>query len=178
MTLYTFLASYGGYTWALDSSQRRALLTVPLTGFDRGRTMWALVRMLVYDQLGDSLASKAFADSAAVAFQQQYPGVAADSDPDYGLALAYQGHRSNAIAAEDRYVALHPIDADFLDGPDNAEDVVKTYVRAGATTKGLDLLDRLLQMPGRLTPGRLRLDPSFAPLRGEPRFQRLVESRR
>jgi pentatricopeptide repeat protein len=71
------------------------------------------------------------------------------------------------------YIAGHPIDADYLDGPDNAEGVVKAYARAGQTDKALELLERLVHMPGRLTPGRVKLDPAFAPLRDTPRFQRL-----
>jgi hypothetical protein len=30
-----------------------------------------------------------------------------------------------AVSAADRYIAQHPIDGDHLDGPDNAEGVVK-----------------------------------------------------
>ncbi|HTD63034.1 MAG TPA: protein kinase [Gemmatimonadaceae bacterium] len=35
------------------------------------------------------------------------------------------------------------------------------------------LLERLIRMPGRQTPGRVKLDPAFASLRNTPRFQRL-----
>ena len=40
--------------------------------------------------------------------------------------------------------------------------------------KALDRLEPLLKMPCYLSPGWLKIDPTFAPLRGSPRFERLV----
>ena len=62
--LYVFLSSYGAYTWVLDSAQRRALLAVPVSKYDRSRSTWATVQALVYYQFGDSAQTKAYADSA------------------------------------------------------------------------------------------------------------------
>jgi len=42
--------------------------------------------------------------------------------------------------------------------------------------KALDHLEPLLKVPYHLSPGWLRIDPTFAPLRSEPRFQRMVQS--
>jgi tetratricopeptide (TPR) repeat protein len=177
LALYTFLAQYGAYTWVLDTNQRRALLGVPQSGYDRGRSAFAVTRMLLHDELGDSAATKAYADSVLIALQADDHGYAADSDAGYGWALAVAGQRAEAIAAADGYMKANPIERDYLDNVDNAEDALKAYVRAGATTQALDLLDRLLHIPGRLTPGRIRLDPAFGPLRNDPRFQRLSTTR-
>ena len=38
----------------------------------------------------------------------------------------------------------------------------------------MDLLEKLLARPYFVTRAWLRIDPSFAPLRGYPRFQKLV----
>jgi hypothetical protein len=40
--------------------------------------------------------------------------------------------------------------------------------------KALDALEPLLRMPYYLSPGWLKIDPTFVPLRGNPRFERLV----
>jgi hypothetical protein len=43
--------------------------------------------------------------------------------------------------------------------------------------QALDGLEALLQVPYQLSPEWLRIDPNFAPLRGHPRFERLLLTR-
>jgi hypothetical protein len=47
---------------------------------------------------------------------------------------------------------------------------------AGEHDRALDTLEPLLELPGWLTPALLRSDPTWAPLRTEPRFERLAGS--
>jgi hypothetical protein len=54
--------------------------------------------------------------------------------------------------------------------------VARSYAVLGESEKALDLLEPLLQMPYFLTPGWLRIDPAWAPLRSNPRFKKLTES--
>ena len=48
------------------------------------------------------------------------------------------------------------------------------YINAGAPEKALDVIEPLLKIPGYLTPAWLRIDPTYAPLKGNPRFERLI----
>jgi hypothetical protein len=51
--------------------------------------------------------------------------------------------------------------------------VVRIYLLVGELEKALGQLEPLLQTHF-LSPGLLKVDPTFAPLRGNPRFERLV----
>ena len=52
--------------------------------------------------------------------------------------------------------------------------LVRIYLLVGEPEKALDQLEPLLKIPYYLSPGWLKIDPTFAPLRGNPRFERLV----
>ena len=53
--------------------------------------------------------------------------------------------------------------------------LARIYLLVGDREKALDRLELLLQVRYYyLSPGWLKIDPRFAPLRGNPRFERLV----
>jgi tetratricopeptide (TPR) repeat protein len=91
-----------------------------------------------------------------------------------GLALAYLGRKAEAVEEGERAVALLPISRDAILGPSIQEKLVWIYLRVGEPEKALDQLEPLLRIPYILSPGWLKIDPTFDPLRGHPRFERLV----
>ena len=54
--------------------------------------------------------------------------------------------------------------------------LARIYVLTGEPDRALDQLEPLLGMPYYITPGWLKVDPAFDPLRQHPRFMKLVAS--
>jgi tetratricopeptide (TPR) repeat protein len=93
----------------------------------------------------------------------------------HGLALAYMGRKAEAIGAGEHSLALMPISKDAVNGAYDQHQLVRIYILVGEPEKALDQLEPLLRLPYTLSPGWLRIDPAFAPLKGNPRFERLIK---
>ena len=93
---------------------------------------------------------------------------------ELGLSLAYLGRKVEAIREAEKAMELLPISRDAYVGPYFQHQLVRVYILTGENEKALDKLEPLLKIPYNLTPGWLRIDPNFDPLRKSPRFQKLV----
>src|SRR5439155_20410613 len=58
-----------------------------------------------------------------------------------------------------------------------AHQLARIYILVDQPDRALDQLELLLRVPYILSPGCLRIEPNFAPLRGNPRFERLAAGR-
>ena len=92
-----------------------------------------------------------------------------------GLALAYLGRKADASREGERGAALAPLGKDAGLGPYIQHQLARIYLLLGEQEKALDQLEPLLRIPYYLSPGWLRVDPNFDPLRNNPRFRKLVE---
>ena len=121
--------------------------------------------------------ARIYADSARLVLEDQLVD-APDNAVRHalrGLALAYAGRREEAMEAGQRAVALTPTAKDAYVAPYLQHQLVRICLLAGEPEEALDRLERLLKIPYILSPGWVSIDPNFAPLRGNPRFQRLVK---
>ncbi|MCI0456612.1 MAG: hypothetical protein L0Z62_06485, partial [Gemmataceae bacterium] len=176
--LAAYLAHTGRY-WVLDEAAQREVLTLPPSAFDGNRGTWGLVRAQLYHVRGDRAMARVYADSARIAFGAQLRATPTDGllHAFHGLALAYLGREPEAIMEGERGVELLPMSRDAIRGPRVQHQLVRIYILVGEPEKALDRLEPLVTVPYWLSPGWLRVDPSFTPLRGNPRFERLVKER-
>jgi serine/threonine-protein kinase len=174
--LFTYLAIYQDLGWTLDDAAQRRLLALGPEHFDNDRATWSIVRAQVYGWRGDSALARVWGDTASREFANQVRDSPDDAQRRafHGLALAYAGRRAEAVAEGERGVALLPAERDAVNGPYQIHLLSRIYLLVGEHAKALDLLEGLLARPYYLSPGWLRIDPTFAPLRGNPRFEKLA----
>jgi tetratricopeptide (TPR) repeat protein len=175
--LLTSLAEYPTWqkAWVLDSVDLRELV---LRGEGEGQSSpaKALVMAEVHSRLGDSLGASVWGKRAAETYEKTL--AKSPDDPDllsgYGLALAYAGQRKEAIGAGLRAKSLVPTTSDAIAGETYQAALARIYLLLGEKDLALDEIEPLLKVPGTLSQDWLRIDPTFASLRGNPRFERLV----
>jgi serine/threonine-protein kinase len=177
--LVTYFATYWDLGWVLDDADQQRALSLGLPAFDGDRANMAIVRAQIYGWRGDTARMRIWADTAAREFTAQLQDTPDDAQRHgfHGLALAYGGRKAEAITEGKRGVALLPTERDALAGAYQVHLLARIYVLVGEPEKAVDLLEQLLARPYYLSPGWLRVDPTFAPLRGNPRFEKLVAAR-
>ena len=164
----------------LDDVQRRLLLTLRPSDFDDDRPTWALTLAEAYATLGDVSRCRAYADSAVAAYKAMIvktPG-RAGLYRGLGIAYAFAGRPADAVSAGEHGVALMPLSRDARVGVVYLHDLARIYTMAKQPERAIDVLDTLVSHPGYLSPGWIRIDPGFAALRGNPRFDRLISIHR
>ena len=174
--LAAFFGVYADLYWVLDDAQQQLLLRLRPSAFADDRANWAIVLAQTYWLRGDRAKARIYADSARMAFEENIKATPDDAQQHalLGLALAYLGRKADAIREGQRGVQLQPISKDAFSGPYMQHQLVRIYLLTGEPDKALDLLEPLLKIPYSLSPGLLRIDPNFAPLKGNPHFEKLA----
>jgi eukaryotic-like serine/threonine-protein kinase len=165
--------------WTLPRELWPKILNLTVKDFTNDKGHWGLKLGHTYLLLGDTATGRMFGDSARLAFEAQlreFPE-RAQLHELLGRALALGGHRAEAIAEAERSLAMRETTLDVSLRPYVHFQVARILIQSGEYNKALDLLEPLLSMyASDVTPGYLRLDPTFKPLMGNARFQRMLRN--
>jgi len=91
-----------------------------------------------------------------------------------GWSNAFIGNRERALTDSRKALELATQAHDAYAFAETGQYVAYTYLRLGEYDAALELLDQLLRAPSWLSPQWLKNDPLWAPLKANPRFQRLL----
>ena len=136
----------------------------------------AFARGLVARAQGDGIAATA-AFSEARTRQEQLVREQPEYAPGHcvlGLIDAALGHKEDALREGRRAIELLPITKDAINGAHMIEFFAITCAWAGEKDLALEQLRFAIQNPSFLNYGELKLHPYWNPLRGDPRFEKIV----
>src|SRR5947208_5578818 len=148
-----------------------------LTNPERAPCPKAFLEGRLYLHLGDKEKARAAFEQArpvAERLMREAPNDAA-RHAQYGAILAGLDQKQEAINEGKRAVELLPESEDAFDGPIITASLAEIYTWVGEPDEAFRLLDHLLTVPNGLTVPTLKLDPTWDPLRKDPRFQALID---
>jgi TolB-like protein/class 3 adenylate cyclase/Flp pilus assembly protein TadD len=106
-----------------------------------------------------------------------------EKQPDFPAALSFLGiidaglgRKEEAIREGRRGCELLPISKDAIDGAVLAVNLAQVYVWTGEKDLAIAQIEAAERVPNQLSYGLLKLHPTWDPLRGDPRFEKIVAS--
>ena len=157
-------------------AQLRLLARLRPAAYGGDRAGWAFVCARTYATMGNPVRTRAYADTAVSAYDVELQHDRVDGlRADRALMLTYIGRMTEAVAEADR-LRTPRITGQYSLIPTFMNRIPRIYVRAHAPDKALEVLEMISQPPLPLTPAWIAIDPDFIPLRGNPRYERLIHT--
>jgi len=144
---------------------------------ERGPCPKAFLEGSLYLREGDKEKAHAAFEQAKIVAER----LVRDAPDDFGrhaqlgAVFAGLGKKEDAINEGKKAVELLPESQDAFDGPQATAALAEIYAWVGEHDEAVRLLDHLLTVPSGLTVSTLKLDPTWDPLRKDPRFQALID---
>jgi TolB-like protein/Flp pilus assembly protein TadD len=136
----------------------------------------SLLSGLARRQLGDRAGATLAFDSARLELEERVAGD--PEEPRYrsslGLALAGLGRSDEAVREGREGLRLMPPEKEAWRGGYRVIDLARIYAMTGRVDEAIEQLDYVMSIPADLSAWELRLNPTWEPLRGDPRFEALI----
>jgi tetratricopeptide (TPR) repeat protein len=165
-----------------SAATARALTAIPSEGLGDDRNNFQSPREWFVGLAARTFGDAAKAHSAFIAARAIQEKVVRDQ-PDYaaawsqlGVIDAGLGRKDDAVREGRRACELLPPSKDSVAGPSFVTDLAIIYAWTGDKDSALEQLAISAQLPFGVNYGELKLDPQFDPLRGDPRFEKIVAS--
>jgi tetratricopeptide (TPR) repeat protein len=133
--------------------------------------------MIARDNNDDVRAQAAFRSARAILAQrlvikpEHARTIAVLAQVDAGL-----GQKELALQEAQHAIDLMPISKDIYDGGLVLEGLAQVYTWSGDHDRAIEVLQKLVSMPSYINYARLKFHPLWKPLRGDPRFEKIVAS--
>ena len=173
---FSYMAIFQDLYWVLDDDAQRQVLALPPSAFDDDRGTWGhrpgralsspgrpRPRPSTPTRRGSPLRSRA-------GQRQRTRSATRCSGWPWPI---WDGRQTRCGKASERWSCSRSAGTRYS-GPYYPLQLARIYLLVGEPEKAFDQLEPLLRMPYYLSPGWLRIDPTFTPLKGNPRFERLV----
>ena len=176
----SYFALFQEMMWLLDPPILKRITQMSPAPFANNRQQWALKIGRTWLLLGDTAKGRAYGDTSRVAAEAQLANFSEDAQLHElrGRALALMGRNAEAIAEAERSLKMRENTLDQSIGPYVRYQVARILVQAGAFYRALDILEPLPTANySDLTRAWLRLEPTFKPLFGNARFERMTATK-
>ncbi len=163
----------GGTDWLLDPETTAVLQRLTPAAFDDDEPSWAYAQAWTAWRLGDSAAAKKYAEQSVRDMEPQVasnPKVAG-AHATIAVMLAMAGRKEEAIREG---LLAWELDSSPWSGAEILANLAQVYMLVGDQDQTIATLEKLLKIPYYMTPAFLRVDPTYASLRKNPKFQKLV----
>jgi hypothetical protein len=84
--------------------------------------------------------------------------------------------KQDALKEGERACELLPVSKDAIDGAALAINLAQIYAWTGEKDRAIEQIAAVERVPNTLSYGLLKLHPYWDPLRGDPRFEKIVAS--
>lgn len=143
-------------------------------GWSYPSALWAAI---ICQLVGQHKQARAYYDSARIFLEKKLEHQPEDERlyGPLGIALAGLGRKDKAKQVGMRGIELQPVSKEAWQGPWRIREFAQILVMVEEYDAAIEQIQYLLSIPSFISVSWLKIDPIWDPLRGHPRFQKLLE---